>query len=103
LVRKQYVSRVAIQPWPVVPFVKGSYSVPKTGQFTSIMGYNEDAECDGRLHFAGEHTHSSFGYMNSAFSSGFRAANEVLEQLSKPTVDAPGRDLVPEGADDGDN
>jgi monoamine oxidase len=59
----------------------GSYACSKTGQYTSLLAAAGAKECDGRLHFAGEHTEPEFlGYMNGAVMSGNRAALEILTQ-----------------------
>ncbi len=57
----------------------GSYACAKTGQYTTLLPVAQTPECDGRLHFAGEHTEPEFlGYMNGAILSGNRAAHEIL-------------------------
>jgi monoamine oxidase len=59
--------------WPAVPWVKGSYSYWKVGQFTQFAGV--ERELEGRCHFAGEHTSVDFqGYLNGAVDRGQRAA-----------------------------
>jgi monoamine oxidase len=67
--------------WASHPLNLGSYACAKTGQYTSLLGAAGRKECDGRLHFAGEHTEPEFlGYMNGAVMSGNRAAVEILTQ-----------------------
>lgn len=89
-----YENVVELMPWPIIPWVKGSYTSPSVGQYTSIWGTNADVELSEKLYFAGEHTHPlSFGFMNGAYSSGIRAANEVLASMKKKIAPTPGRDL----------
>jgi monoamine oxidase len=40
------------------------------------------ARPEGRIHFAGEHASSLFGWMQGAFESGNRAAREVNDAAS---------------------
>lgn len=104
LVREQYEERRVVMPWPSVPQIKGSYSCPRVGQYTTIWGYNADPESNNRLFFAGEHTHPlTYGFMNGAYNSGFRAANEVLVKLAIKPIEIPGRSLIAPDAEDGDN
>jgi monoamine oxidase len=68
--------------WERHPFTLGSYSSAKVGQYTGVVPSANKPECDGRLHFAGEHTEPEFvGYMNGAIASGNRAANAILIRL----------------------
>lgn len=70
---------VHLEHWPSNPFTKGSYTCYRTGQFTTIAGY--EAPRVGNLLFAGEHTDSFYswqGFMEGAALSGLRAANELL-------------------------
>lgn len=103
IMQQQYEGRVRVMPWPNIRFVRGSYSAPSVGQFSTIWGYNADPELDGRLQFAGEHTHPlSWGFMNGGYNSGFHAANRVLEALGKEQPPIPGR-AAAEGTDSSDN
>ncbi|HEV8713544.1 MAG TPA: FAD-dependent oxidoreductase [Candidatus Binatia bacterium] len=72
-----YTGQAVRAHWPTAPFVKGSYTCYRPGQYTTIAG--AEMEPVGSLHFAGEHTslHSQ-GFMNGACESGERAAKEVL-------------------------
>ena len=60
--------------WPADPWVKGSYSYYKVGQFTAFAGI--EAEPQGNVFFAGEHTarYKSRAQMNGAVETGERAA-----------------------------
>ncbi len=67
--------------WAAHPWSLGSYACAKPGQYTTLLAAARTKECDGRLHFAGEHTEPEFlGYMNGAVLSGNRAAMEILMQ-----------------------
>jgi monoamine oxidase len=69
----------AFMAWPRHPFVMGSYSSPRVGQYTTLLDVVAAPEAGGRLHFAGEHTSAEWlGFMNGAVSSGERAAREIL-------------------------
>ena len=67
--------------WRADPWVKGSYSYYKVGQFTTIAGV--ESQPHGRVHFAGEHTarYRNQATMNGAVESGERAANEVARAV----------------------
>jgi monoamine oxidase len=64
------------------PFLLGSYSYWKVGQYTQFAGYEKARQPDptsGKCHFAGEHCSQDFqGYMEGGASEGARAANEIL-------------------------
>ncbi|MEQ1508049.1 MAG: FAD-dependent oxidoreductase [Myxococcota bacterium] len=63
--------------WADDPWVGGSYSCYRVGQWTGIGG--AEGEPVGTLLFAGEHTSYVFqGYMNGAAQSGVDAAADVL-------------------------
>ena len=64
------------------PFLLGSYSYWKVGQYTLFSGYEGSRQPDpksGKCHFAGEHCSTNFqGYMEGGAAEGARAANEIL-------------------------
>ncbi len=64
------------------PFLLGSYSYWKVGQYTQFSGYEKARQPDpntGKCHFAGEHCSQDFqGYMEGGAEEGARAANEIL-------------------------
>ena len=64
------------------PFLLGSYSYWKVGQYTQFSGYEKARQPDpttGKCHFAGEHCSTSFqGFMEGGAAEGQRAANEIL-------------------------
>jgi len=64
------------------PFLLGSYSYWKVGQYTLFSGYEKARQPDpmtGKCHFAGEHCSTNFqGYMEGGAEEGARAANEII-------------------------
>ena len=69
------------------PFLLGSYSYWKVGQYTQFGGYEKARQPDpvtGKCHFAGEHCSQDFqGYMEGGASEGYRAATEILQDYKK--------------------
>jgi monoamine oxidase len=69
------------------PFLLGSYSYWKVGQYTQFSGYEKARQPDpatGKCHFAGEHCSQDFqGFMEGGASEGARAANEILQDYKK--------------------
>jgi monoamine oxidase len=67
------------------PFLLGSYSYWKVGQYTQFSGYEGARQPDpktGKCHFAGEHCSINFqGFMEGGAEEGARAANEILSDL----------------------
>ena len=65
------------------PFLLGSYSYWKVGQYTQFSGYEKARQPNivtGKCHFAGEHCSQDFqGFMEGGASEGLRAANEILQ------------------------
>ena len=63
------------------PYLLGSYSFWKVGQYTQFSGYERARQPfpNGHCHFAGEHCSINFqGYMEGGAEEGARAANEIL-------------------------
>ncbi len=64
------------------PFLLGSYSYWKVGQYTLFSGYEGLRQPDihtGKCHFAGEHCSTNFqGFMEGGAEEGARAAGEIL-------------------------
>jgi monoamine oxidase len=59
------------------PFLRGSYSYWRRGQYTLFSG--SERERSGRCHFAGEHCSTNYqGFMEGGTEEGARAANEIL-------------------------
>lgn len=66
--------------WRGDPFVRGSYSFWRIGQYTQFAGI-EGAQ-EGNAHFCGEHTSiDSQGYLNGAVETGERAAEEIVADV----------------------
>jgi monoamine oxidase len=66
--------------WTQNPFARGSYSCPKPGQYTTLMGAAGEPELNGRLLFAGEHCSQDYaGYMNGAVQSGNAVVKTILQ------------------------
>jgi monoamine oxidase len=78
-IQEKFDGHRAVMSWPTNPFVRGSYTCPLPGQYTTLLEAAATPELDGRLIFAGEHTSSDFsGFMNGAVESGNRAAKQIL-------------------------
>jgi len=70
--------------WSKHRWVQGSYSCPRPGQYTSLLGSAHLPELQGKLFFAGEHCSLNFsGFMNGAVESGNTAALQIMRQLSQ--------------------
>ena len=66
--------------WSIDPFTLGAYAAFLPGQYTRFYGFASVPE--GGIHFAGEHTETSFqGYLEGAVRSGERAAAEVAKAV----------------------
>jgi monoamine oxidase len=64
------------------PNFRCSYSHWKTGQYTTIRGYERVTQ--GRIFFAGEHTSTGFqGFMEGGAAEGQRAAKEILAAFGR--------------------
>jgi monoamine oxidase len=63
------------------PYLLGSYSFWKVGQYTKFSGYEKARQPfpNGKCHFAGEHCSINFqGFMEGGAEEGARAANEII-------------------------
>jgi len=65
--------------WQQNPWSFGSYSTYQPGYQTTVVGIEREPE--GNCFFAGEHTASQNGFLNSAVQTGSRAAREVAASL----------------------
>jgi monoamine oxidase len=69
------------------PFLLGSYSYWKVGQYTQFSGYEKARQPDlitGKCHFAGEHCSINFqGFMGGGAAEGYRAATEIVGDYKK--------------------
>jgi monoamine oxidase len=81
-ITKQWNGRATLDVPLTNPFLLGSYSYWKVGQYTSFSGYEGARQPDpvaGKCHFAGEHCSLNFqGFMEGGAAEGARAANEIL-------------------------
>lgn len=76
-ITSQWNGRAHLDWWPGSPYMRGSYSYYRVGQYTTIAGL--EGLRQGTCHFAGEHTSLDFqGYLNGAVESGERVAREIL-------------------------
>lgn len=66
---------VATEAWPDERWTRGGYAFYAPGRFLSTWPVLHAAH--GRLHFAGEHTETLAGYMESAVRSGHRVARRI--------------------------
>jgi len=70
--------------WPKMEYALGSYSTPKVGQYTTIIGSAGEPELGGRMLFAGEHCSvQKQGYMDGAVESGNAVAKQFLENKNR--------------------
>jgi len=86
-ITKQWNGRATLDVPLSNPFLLGSYSYWKVGQYTQFSGYEKARRPDpvtGKCHFAGEHCSQDFqGFMEGGASEGARAANEILQDYKK--------------------
>jgi len=76
-----YTGRAALSYPTGDPYLLGSYSCWRVGQYTHFGGY--EGARQGPVHFAGEHCSVSFqGFMEGGAREGARAAREILQDLS---------------------
>jgi monoamine oxidase len=81
-ISKQWNGRATLDVPLNDPFLLGSYSYWRVGQYTLFSGYEGLRQPDihtGKCHFAGEHCSTNFqGFMEGGAEEGARAANEIL-------------------------
>ena len=78
-IKDKFDGNRAIMNWPAYQYVRGSYTCPLVGQYTTLLEPAATPELEGRLLFAGEHTSADFsGFMNGAIQSGNRVAQEIM-------------------------
>lgn len=74
-----YTGRAALSYPTGDPFLLGSYSCWRVGQYTRFGGY--EGVRQGLIHFAGEHCSLDFqGFMEGAAKEGARAAREIIQE-----------------------
>ena len=75
-----YNGRAALSYPTGDPYLLGSYSCWRVGQYTHFGGY--EGVRQGPIHFAGEHCSVEFqGFMEGAAREGVRAAQEIVQEL----------------------
>ena len=84
-ITKQWNGRATLDVPLSNPFLLGSYSYWKVGQYTLFSGYEGARQPDihtGKCHFAGEHCSTNFqGFMEGGAEEGQRAAKEILDDF----------------------
>jgi monoamine oxidase len=77
-----YTGRAALSYATGDPYLLGSYSCWRVGQYTQFAGY--EGARQGAIHFAGEYSSLEFqGYMEGAAREGARAAQEIIENAGR--------------------
>lgn len=75
--------KIASFDWPNHALTQGAFSSLKPGQTAELWGAGREAECDGTLFFAGEHTsEKSQGYINGGVESALIAARAITRSLA---------------------
>ncbi|HEY0035964.1 MAG TPA: FAD-dependent oxidoreductase, partial [Longimicrobium sp.] len=72
---RRHLERGASYAWDGDPWSRGDYAWFRPGQMRRFLPHL--AAPEGRVHFAGDHTSTSPGWMNGALESGLRAADEA--------------------------
>jgi len=84
-ITKQWTGRATLDVPLTNPFLLGSYSYWKVGQYTSFSGYEgvrQPNPVTGTCHFAGEHCSTNFqGFMEGGAEEGARAADEIIDDF----------------------
>jgi monoamine oxidase len=84
-ITKQWNGKATLDVPLANPFLLGSYSYWKVGQYTSFSGYEGARQPDpmtGTCHFAGEHCSTNFqGFMEGGAEEGARAADEIIDDF----------------------
>jgi monoamine oxidase len=66
--------------WGIFPFSKGGYSAFKTGQWSTLSGW--EATPVGNIFFAGEHVSKEYqGYMNGAAETSRVAVETMIKRM----------------------
>lgn len=77
-----YTGRAALSYPTGDPYLLGSYSCWRVGQYTHFAGY--EGVRQGFLHFAGEHCSVEYqGFMEGAAREGARAAQEIIQDIGE--------------------
>ncbi len=72
---RSYLEGGASICWDNEQWSRGAYAWFRPGEMSSLLPHIASPE--GRIHFAGDHTSTSPGWMNGALQSGNRTAREV--------------------------
>ena len=84
-VSAHYTGRAALSYPTGDPYLLGSYSCWRVGQYTSFGGY--EGMRQGSVHFAGEHCSVEFqGFMEGAAREGARAAREIVQDVGERVI-----------------
>ena len=79
-IRAHYTGKAALSYPTGDPFLLGSYSCWRVGQYTRFAG--SEGVRQGPIHFAGEHCSIDFqGFMEGAAREGARAAKEIVQEV----------------------
>lgn len=80
-----YTGKVALSYPTGDPYLLGSYSCWRVGQYTLFGGY--EGVRQGPIHFAGEHCSTDWqGYMEGGAKEGKRAAQEIVQEYRKEVL-----------------
>ena len=75
-----YTGKAALSYPTGDPYLLGSYSCWRVGQYTLFAGY--EGVRQGPIHFSGEHCSiQAQGYMEGGASEGIRVAHEILQEI----------------------
>ena len=77
---REYLEGGSSVCWDNEEWSRGAYAWFRPGEMTTMMPHIATAE--GRIHFAGDHTSASPGWMNGALQSGNRGAQEVAARAN---------------------
>ncbi len=79
--KEKFLQKHVFVDWIDYPYMRGSYSCYKVGQWSTISGL--EMEPVGNFFFAGEHCSEMYqGYMNGGAETGRRVAQAVLENAA---------------------
>ena len=84
-VKQHWNGRATLDVPRTNPFLLGSYSYWKVGQYTQFSGYEgaRQPDANGKCHFAGEQSSTNFqGFMEGGAGEGARAASEILSDYA---------------------
>lgn len=89
MAKNHFTGESFLMNWSRYQWNYGSYACVGPGQYTSFWGTGKEIELKGKLQLAGEHTSEEFqGFMNGAYESGIRSANNIIKELMLKTKSA---------------